>query len=186
MSQTAQLHRGMVIRHEGHLYSIIDFQVVQAGKQKPTVHVKLRSLKDGKQAERTLDQLGTLEDVPSEIREMQYLYAAGRERVFMDLTSYDQFNVSDDLLGHGRDFLVEEQSYRFLTVEGQPMALQLPPSLPMEIVDTAPPSHGGGSSSVMKEARLASGRTIMVPLFIKVGDKVRVSTVDGTYQGKEH
>jgi elongation factor P len=186
MSQTEQLRKGMVIRYEGHLFTITDFQVAQAGKQKPTVHVKLRSLKDGKQAERTLDQLGTLDEVPSEVREMQYLYASGRERIFMDLTTYDQFTLSDDLLGHGRDFLVEEQPYRFLTVNGQPVALQLPPSLPMEIADTAPPAHGGGSGSVMKEARLASGRTVMVPLFIKVGDKIRVSTVDGTYQGKEH
>jgi elongation factor P len=186
MSQTEQLRKGMVIRHEGHLFTVTDFQVAQAGKQKPTVHVKLRSLKDGKQAERTLDQLGELDEVPSEMREMQYLYASGRERVFMDLTTYDQFTLSDDLLGHGRDFLVEEQAYRFLTVDGQPVSLQLPPSLPVEIADTAPPAHGGGSGAVMKEARLASGRTVMVPLFIKVGDKIRVSTADGTYQGKEH
>ncbi len=185
MSQTEQLHKGTVIRVEGHLFVVIDFHTSQAGKQKPTVHVKLRALKDGKQSERTLDQLGALDIVPSEIREMQYLYASGRERVFMDLASYDQYNVADDLLGPGRNFLVEEQSYRFLTVASQPVALQLPPAIVMQVTETAPPSHAG-SNSVLKEATVAGGTRIMVPLFIKTGDQVRVSTVDGSYQGKEH
>ena len=84
MSQTAQLRKGMVIRHEGQLYTVTDFHVAQSGKQKPTVHVKLHAMHDGHLVERTLSQLGPLEEVASETREMQYLYVAGEERVFMD------------------------------------------------------------------------------------------------------
>ena len=185
MSQTEQLHKGMVIRHQGHLFTITDFHVAQTGKQKPTVHVKLRALKDGKQSERTLDQLGTLEEVPNQVTEMQYLYASGGERVFMDTQSYEQYALDEALFEDTRDYLLEEVSYRFLTVDGQPVALQLPPSVVMEVTDTAPPEHGGGNN-VYKEATLASGCTIMVPLFIKVGDRIRVSTENGEYQGKEH
>lgn len=186
MSQTEQLRKGMVIRHEGHLYTVADYHVAQTGKQKPTVHVKLRSLKDGKQSERTLDQLGTLEEVPSQMTEMQYLYASGRERVFMDTQSYEQYELPEDVLSDSVDYLVEEEVYRFLTVDGQPVALQLPDTVVLEVVDTAPPEHAGGGSNVYKEATVSSGRTVMVPLFIKNGDRIRVSTHNGEYQGKEH
>ena len=83
MSQTDQIRKGMVIRHEGMLLTVEDFNIARTGKQKATVHVKLRALKDGDSVERTLDQLGRIEEVPTERRAMQYLYAAGDEHVFM-------------------------------------------------------------------------------------------------------
>jgi len=185
MAQIEQLRKGMVIRHEGQLYTVMDFHVAQSGKQKPTVHVKLRAVRDGRQADRTLDQLGTIDEVSSEVRDFQYLYASGRERVFMDLETYDQHSLHEDQLGEAVHYLVEEQPYRFLVVEGRPAVIQLPPTIAMQVVDTAPPEHAGGGSSVYKEARLASGRMIMVPLFIKTGDFIRINTVTGEYQGKE-
>ena len=84
MSHVEQLRKGMVLRHEGHLLTVVDFHTAQSGKQKPTVHVKLRALHDGHPVERTLIQLGTIDEVASEVREMQYLYVTGSERVFMD------------------------------------------------------------------------------------------------------
>jgi elongation factor P len=83
-------------------------------------------------------------------------------------------------------FLVEEQTYRFQTVEGQPVELQLPGQVVLEVADTAPPEHAGGGSNVYKEATLSSGLLVHVPLFIKNGDKIRVSTETRDYQGKEH
>ena len=186
MSQTAQLRKGMVIRYEGQLYTITDFHVAQSGKQKPTVHVKLHAMHDGHLVERTLSQLGPLEEVASETREMQYLYVAGEERVFMDLTDFEQYSLGPAQLAGGGDYLVPEQSYRFLRIDGRPVALQLPAAIAMEVADTAPPEHAGGGSSVFKEATLASGRIVMVPLFIKNGDHVKIDTASGTYHGKEH
>lgn len=186
MSHTEPLRKGMVIRHEKHLYTVTDYHVAQTGKQKPTVHVKLRSLKDGKQAERTLDQLGTIDEVASQMREMQYLYASGTEYVFMDLETYEQYPLDQSLLEHASGYLLEDQTYRFLSLEGRPVSLQLPATVTMEITDTAPPEHAGGGGNVYKEATVASGRVVMVPLFIKKGDKIRINTDDGAYQGKEH
>ncbi len=186
MSQVEQLRKGMVLRHEGHLFTVVEFHTAQSGKQKPTVHVKLRALQDGHPVERTLAQLGMIDEVASEVREMQYLYVAGNDRVFMDSQTFEQYPLSHAQLAGAEDYLVEEQTYRMLCVEGQPVAPQLPPAVVMEIVDTAPPAHAGSASSVLKEARVGSGRTIMVPMFVKKGDKVRVSTDSGEYQGKEH
>ena len=186
MSITEQLRKGMVIRHEGELFTVLDYQLAQTGKQKPTVHVKLRSLKSGHTGERTLDQLGKVEEVPSEIRQMQYLYAAGDEHVFMDNETYEQYPLNKDILEDGIDFLVEQETYRFLNVENRVVTLQLPPAVVMQVAETAPVEHAGGSSNVYKEAKLASGLMIQVPLFIKNGDKVRVSTDKREYMGKEH
>jgi elongation factor P len=176
----------MVIRHEGQLFTVLDYKVAQSGKQKPTVHIKLRSLSTGHTGERTLDQLGAVEEVPAELREMQYLYASGAKRVFMDSENYEQYELEPDVLQDGVAFLVEEQTYRFQTVEGQPVALQLPGQVVLEVTDTAPPEHAGGGSNVYKEATLSSGLLVHVPLFIKNGDKIRVSTETRDYQGKEH
>ncbi len=185
MSLTDPLKRGMVIRYDGRLYSVDDFHVAQAGKQKPTVHVRLRSLKDGHTSERTLDQLGKIDEVDSQVRKMQYLYAAGDEHVFMDAESFDQFSVGKDVLQGGREFLVEQETYTFLVADGQVVGLQLPDIVVMEVAETAPVEHAGGHSSVQKEATMACGLTINVPLFIKTGDKIRVSTVSRQYLGKE-
>ena len=83
-------------------------------------------------------------------------------------------------------FLVEQETYRFLMVEGKIADIQIPPSMIFEVVDTAPVEHVGGSTSVYKEAKLASGLIIQVPLFIKNGDKIRVGTENREYLGKAH
>ena len=186
MSLTEGLHRGMVIRHEGQLFSVLDFRVAQSGKQRPTVHLKLRSIKTGHTGERTMDEIGKIEEVPAEIRPLQYLYAAGKKRVFMDSESFEQYSFGEDFLGHAIDFVAEEETYRFLAIEGQPVSIQLPPIVVLEVAETAPVEHAGGSTNVQKEAKLSSGIVIHVPLFIKNGDKIRVKIDTREYQGKEH
>lgn len=186
MSSTHNLHRGMVFRHDGQLFTLLDFSVAQSGKQRPTVHLKVRSLKSGNTGERSLDELGKIEEVPTEVRLMQYLYASGKDRVFMDTESFEQYPIPTDAVGRDSDFLAEGESYRVLTIEGQPVMVQLPPVVILEVTDTAPGEHSGSGSNVYKEAKLASGVTIHVPLFIKNGDKIRVKTDTREYQGKEH
>ena len=186
MSLTEGLHRGMVIRHEGQLFSVLDFWVAQSGKQRPTVHLKLRSVTTGHTGERTLHEIGKIEEVSTQLRSMQYLYAAGKERIFMDNESFEQYSFGEDFFGHAIDFLTEEESYRFMAIEGQPVSMELPPIVVLEVADTAPVEHAGGSSNVHKEATLSSGIVIQVPLFIKNGDKIRVRIDTREYQGKDH
>ena len=98
MSSVDQLRKGRVIRNEGHLFSVLEYATAQTGKQKATVHVKLRSLKSRHAVDRTLDQLGRIDEVATEVRAMQYLYAAGRERHFMDAESSEQCALGEDVL----------------------------------------------------------------------------------------
>ncbi len=186
MSLTHDLHKGMVIRHQGELFTVLDYRVAQTGKMRPTVHVKLRSIRSGHPNEKTLDELGKLEEVAAETRPMQYLYTGGEEWVFMDTESFEQCPIGADMLGDYLDLLVEQETYRFLMVEGQPVSIQFPSAVVLEVVDTAPVEHAGGSTNVQKEAQLSSGAVVQVPLFIKTGDKIRVKTDTREYQGKEH
>jgi elongation factor P len=176
----------MVIRHQGQLYTILDFKVSQSGKMRPTVHVKLRSVAKGLAGERSLDELGKIEEVATEIRQLQYLYPSGENRVFMDTQSFEEYAFDEARLGDDANFLVEGETYRFLAIEGRPELLQLPLVVVIEVADTAPVEHSGGGSNIQKEAKLASGLMIHVPLFIKTGDKIRVRTDTREYQGKEH
>ncbi|MFQ5806739.1 MAG: elongation factor P [Phycisphaerae bacterium] len=180
------LKRGMLIRHQNHLYVVADFQERRTGKMRATVHVVLRAIRDGHQVDRTLDQLEPLEEVSSAHRDLQYLYAGADNWVFMDTESFEQHELTDAQLHGCQPFLKEGETYRALFVEERPLSLDMPEVVLLEVATTAAPTHAvGQASNVMKEAELENGLEIRVPLFIKNGDKIRVNTRDKTYVGKE-
>ncbi len=186
MSLTEGLRRGMVLRHDGQLYQVLDFSTAHSGKQRPTVHVKLRHVKTGHAVDRSLDQLGKVEEIPTEFRNLQYLYHAGDRRVFMDNESFEEVSLGRECVGPAAEFLEEGQAYRAFYVEGQPLTLDLAPVVVMSVAETAAVEHAGGQGSVYKDAKLRSGITVSVPLFVKTGDKIRVKTDTREYVGKEH
>jgi len=179
------LKRGMVLRHQERLYQVDDFQERKTGKMKPTVHVMLRDLRDGRHVERTLDELEPIVEAEQALREMQYLYQQGDTRVFMDSESFEQHELREDQLAGFGPFLKEGETYRVLCVEQQPVALMAPETVTLQVTSTAAPSHAGGGSNVYKEAELENGLIVLVPLFIKNGDRIRVNTRDKSYAGKE-
>lgn len=180
------LKRSMLIRHQNHVYMVTDFQERRTGKQRPTVHVTLRDVRDGHPVDRTLDQLEPIEEVAHAIREMQYLYARGDEYLFMDSETFDEHVLAGSQLHGCEPFLKEGETYRVTFVDHRPLALNLPDVIKLDVKETAAPTHAvGTSSSVLKEATLENELVINVPLFIKVGDTIRVSTQTKTYQGKE-
>jgi elongation factor P len=186
MSPADPLRRGMILRYESDLYVVVEFVEAQSGKQKPTVHVKLRNLRTGNSLDRTLETLGKLQPVEAEHRQMQYLYASGDERVFMDLQSYEQYGLSLAHVGSAADYLILEKEYRVLMADGKPIALEMPDIVTLSVRDTAAPTHGASpGSAVTKEATLESGKMVRVPLFIKAGDRIRVDAHRGEYVGKE-
>ena len=179
------LKRGMLLRHQGHLYTVMEFNERRTGKQRPTVHVLLRDVRDGHPVDRSLDQLEPLDEVPSSHRELQYLYPTSEAWVFMDLENYEQYELKDEHLHGCQPFLKEGEKYRALFAGELPILLDMPDSVALKVRSTAPPTHGGAQSSVLKEASLENGLEIRVPLFIKDEDMIRVSTRDRSYLGKE-
>jgi elongation factor P len=117
---------------------------------------------------------------------MQYLYQAGSERVFMDSESFEEFSLAEAQLQGFEPFLKEGETYRVQFVDGQPLAIDSPDTIKLEVAETAAPSHSvGGASNVLKEAVLENNLEVRVPLFIKMGDTIRVDTRTRAYVGKE-
>lgn len=181
------LRRGMYLRHQNHVLRVEDFSEHHSGKQRPTVHVSLRDIRDGRAVDRSLDDLLPVQEVEHAMRPVQYLYARGQQRVFMDAETFDEFEFSDAQLGGSAAFLVDGQEYRALYVDGAPAALEMPEIIAARVRTTADAGHSVGSAAnVTKEAMLENGLEIRVPLFIRSGDLIRVDTRTRTYAGKEH
>lgn len=180
------LKRGMLIRHQNHVYTVVDFQERRTGKMRPTVHVSLRDVRDGRPVDRSLDQLEPIDEVPHAIRPAQYLYARGDACLFMDSETFEEFELTPEHLQGAGSFLKEGEQYRVVFVDNRPLSLDLPQCVPLRVAETAAPSHSvGNTASVLKEATLENGLVVRVPLFIKMGDTVRVDTRARTYVGKE-
>ncbi|HPM22709.1 MAG TPA: elongation factor P [Phycisphaerae bacterium] len=180
------LKRGMLIRHQNHVYSVTDFQERHTGKQRPTVHVSLRDVRDGHPVDRTLADLEPIEEVSHAMRAMQYLYAKGGAYVFMDSATFEEHALSGVQLHGCEPFLKEGEEYRVMFVDDRPLALEMPEIIRLAVAETAAPSHSvGNAGSVLKEATLENHLVVRVPLFIKMGDTIRVDTRTRTYVGKE-
>jgi elongation factor P len=180
------LKRGMLIRHQNHIYTVVDFQERHTGKQRPTVHVSLRDVRDGHPVDRTLADIEPITEVPYAHRMMQYLYARGDKFVFMDSESFEEHELHGHALHGAEPFLRDGDTYRVTFVDGQPLALDLPEVVRLKVAETAAPAHAvGNASSVLKEATLENKLLVRVPLFIKMGDTIRVDTRTRTYVGKE-
>jgi elongation factor P len=181
------LKRGMLIRHQNRLFTVEDFNERHTGKQKPTVHVTLRDIRDGHSADRTLDDLLPIQAVEHQHRTMQYLYARGPSRVFMDSETFEELELGPAHLHGCEPFLVEGEQYRVMFADGQPIMLEMPEIVSIKVKMTAAPGHSvGTAANITKEATLENGLEVRVPLFIKTGDVIRIDTRTKTYAGKEH
>lgn len=181
------LKRGMLLRHQTHVYQVADFHERHTGKQRPTVHVALRDIRDGRPVDRTLDDLMPIEEVEHALRRMQYLYARDKVFVFMDAETFEEHELTDAQLAGQSSFLTEGAEYRVLCIDGTPVSVEIPDIIPLKVALTAAPQHSvGAASNVMKEATLENGLEIRVPLFIKTGDTIKVDTRTRVYVGKEH
>ncbi|MCK6456868.1 MAG: hypothetical protein L6Q92_10110 [Phycisphaerae bacterium] len=181
------LRRGMFIRHQNHIYVVQDFNERHTAKQRPTVHVALRDVRDGRPVDRTLDDLMPIDEVSHGYRSFQYLYAKSPAHVFMDSETFEEHEFTAAQLQGAEPFLVPGETYRVMCVESRPAMLELPEIVSIKVEFTAPPSHSvGAAANITKEARLENGLEIRVPLFIKTGDVIRVDTRSRSYAGKDH
>ena len=179
------LKAGMLIRHQNHLFTVEEFHERHTGKQRPTVHVTLRDIRDGHSADRTLDDLLPIEPVDHQYRILQYLYARGEARIFMDSETFEEMELGRSHLAGCEPFLVDGESYRVMFADGHPVMIDMPEILAIKVTMTAPPGHSiGGAANITKEATLENGLEIRVPLFIKSGDLIHVDRRTRSYSGK--
>ena len=184
MASTNDLKNGMVLRIEGQLWAVVEFQHVKPGKGPAFVRTKLRNVESGKNVDKTFNAGTKVETANVDKRTMQYLYNDGTSYVFMDTSTYEQLEVAPEVVGDAKNFMLENQEAIVATNEGRVLFIELPASVELLIAETEPGLQGDRSTGGTKPATLETGHTIAVPLFITSGEKVKVDTRDSSYLGR--
>ena len=181
MATTNDLKKGIVLKIDGQLWTVVEFQHVKPGKGGAFVRTKLKNVLSGKVVDKTFNAGLKVETATVDKRTMQYLYRDGTDFVFMDNDTYDQILVSEAVVGDGAKYLLENQEANVAVHEGLPLYVELPASVELLIEYTEPGLQGDRSTGGTKPAKLETGATINVPLFLNVGEKIKVDTRDGSY-----
>lgn len=184
MATTNDLKNGMTLDLDGSLWTVVEFQHVKPGKGPAFVRTKMKQVLTGKVVEKTFNAGVKVEIAVVEKRDMQYLYKDGSDYVFMDTSSYDQITISGATVGEAANYMLENAEVIVAMHEGNPLYVELPASVALEITYTEPGIQGDRSSGGTKPATVETGIDIQVPLFIKQGEKVLVDTRDGSYLGR--
>ena len=178
---TAQFKNGMCIVHEGKRWVIVEFQQVKPGKGGAFVRTKLKELQSGRVVDYTFRSGEKFDDVRIETKKMQYLYNDGSSFHFMDTGSYEQVELDSDFVGEQAKWLKENDTATVLIAGGDMMGVEPPMFVELEVTETDPGFKGDTVQGGTKPATLETGAVIQVPMFINVGEKLRVDTRDGRY-----
>ena len=178
---TNDLKNGITLNLDGTLYTVVEFQHVKPGKGGAFVRSRLRNLRTGNMLDRTFNAGVKVEQAILEKRDMQFLYKDGEDYVFMDTETYDQVNIKPVALGEAADYLIENAVAIIATYEGEIVSVEIPAAVELEIAQTEPGVQGDRVSGARKPATLQTGKVIQVPLFINIGDRVKVDTRSGDY-----
>ncbi len=184
MATSNDLKNGLVLNIDGQLWTVIEFQHVKPGKGPAFVRTKLKNVISGKVVDKTFNAGVSVETADVDKRDMQYLYRDGDNWVFMDLKSFDQYSLPNDLVGDNAQWMLENQEAIVAIYENNPIYLELPANVELTITYTEPGLQGDRSSAGSKPATLETGAEIKVPLFIENGTKIKVDTRDGSYLGR--
>ena len=184
MASTNDLKNGMTLDIDGQLWNVVEFQHVKPGKGPAFVRTKLRNVESGKNVDKTFNAGTKVETANVDKRTMQYLYNDGSSYVFMDTSTYEQLEVSPEVVGDDKNFMLENQEAIVATNDGRVLFIELPASVELLIAETEPGLQGDRSTGGTKPATLETGHTIAVPLFITSGEKVKVDTRDSSYLGR--
>ena len=182
---TNQFKNGNHIEVDGTVFKIVEFQHVKPGKGGAFVRTKLRRAADGAVIDRTFRAGEKVRPVRTEARKMQFLYADGTDAHFMDSESYAQLAVPETAVADALRWTKPNDEVDLLFIDGQPRDLQLPSSVELEVTQTEPGVRGDtASGGGNKPATLETGATIQVPLFVNIGDRVKVQTASGEYMSR--
>jgi elongation factor P len=174
----------MAIKMDGKLYLITETEHRTPGNLRAFVQVKLRDLKNGSLIEKRLRSNESVEQVDLDRRTMEYLYNQGTTAVFMDPETFEQVELSKDIAGDLTLYILPNNSIIVLWCDGKPISVELPLAVTLQITDTAPGIKGATATNQLKEATCETGLRTRVPPFITTGEKIIVSTADGSYRSR--
>jgi elongation factor P len=182
MIASTQMRPGMVIKFNNELFSVFSVNHRTPGNLRGFVQAKMRNLRNGSMIEHRFSSEDRVERASLDEQEMEYLYDDGEYYYFMNTENFEQMHLTRDVLGDAVEYLVPQLKVNIEFYEGKPMSVELPPTVDLTVVETEPGLKGASVSNVTKSAKLETGLVVQVPPFINEGEKVRISTAEGTYQ----
>jgi elongation factor P len=178
---TNDLKNGMTLKLDEGLYQIVDFQHVKPGKGGAFVRTTLKNVRTGAVVDRTFRAAEKVEQAVIDKREMQFLYRDGNEFVFMDNESYDQLQVAPTALGDSANYIVDGSTVQLAMYDTEIVGVELPAAVELVVRETEPGIQGDRVSGAKKPATMETGLVLQVPLFVNIGDRLKVDTRSGDY-----
>ncbi|WNJ16469.1 elongation factor P [Pontibacter sp. G13] len=182
MATTSDIRNGMTFRYNGDIYVVVEFQHVKQGRGAAFVRVKMKSIKTGKVIENSFNTSAKIDEIRVERRVFQYLYEDGDSLVFMENTTYEQINIPKHMV-EALELLKEGENVEVLinTEDDSPMTIEMAKNVVREVTYTEPGIKGDTATNTLKPATVEGGAEIRVPLFINIGDKVKIDTATKKY-----
>lgn len=181
MIDTGGLRKGLTLDFDGELVKVVDYQHVKQGRGSAFVRLTLRNLRTGSTTQQTFQAGSKFQTARLERRRIQFLYSDDGQYHFMDVDTFEQFPLNQETLGDTVNYLVENEVIDLLTYQDQPVDVEAPITVNLEVTETDPGVKGDTATGGTKPATLQTGLTVNVPLFINIGDVVKVDTRTGEY-----
>lgn len=181
MISTSDLKKGITLEMDGTLYAVIDFQHIKIGRGSAQVRLKLRDIRGGHTIEQTVQAGEKFSRARVERQPAQYLYADGNLHHFMNTETFDQVALTDDQMGDARQFLRENATCELLIYGDEPIGVELPAAVELQVAETEPWVKGDTAQGGTKPATLETGLVVQVPLFVVTGGMIKVDTRSGEY-----
>jgi elongation factor P len=182
--QATRLRKGNLIKVGNDLFRILELHHLTPGNKRAHIQVRMRNIRTGTLADQKFRAEEDVERATLDEREMQYLYSDGDDFYFMDTATYEQIHISAEALGDSKDYLVPEMTIRVEFYDVEPVGIELPPTVDLVVKNTVPGIKGATASAQVKPATLETGLVVNVPSFVNEGDKIRINTETGEYQGR--
>ena len=182
--QATRLRKGMLIKVGENLFRILDLHHLTPGNKRAHIQARMRNIRTQSLMDEKFRAEEDVERAVLDEREMQYLYNDGDHYYFMDTSSYEQIQISAEALGDSKDYLIADAIIKVEFYDVEPVGIELPATVDLVVKETVPGIKGATASAQVKPATLETGLVINVPSFINEGDKIRVNTETGEYQGR--
>ncbi len=182
MIDAGELRRGWVLRIDGALCQIIDFQHQKIGRGSANVRLRMRDVRSGSTTDRSFQASKRFERVILDTHKVQYLYRDASGFHFMDMETYEDMTLSEDAIGEAAQYLTDGLDLEITAFEGAALGVELPINVEIEVVETEPGIRGDTATGATKMAKVATGLEVQVPLFVATGDVLRIDTRSGEYQ----
>jgi elongation factor P len=179
---TGDLKKGLVIELDNELWQILDYHHLKIGRGSAQVRIKLRNIRRGQTVERSFQAGDKWPRVQLETRPVQFLYSDGNDYHFMDSSSYEQFSIGSEQLGDAARYLTDGMTVDRTSYQSETIGIELPVSVELKVLETEPGYAGDTASGARKPATTETGLVVQVPLFVNIGDTIRIDTRTGDYQ----